>query len=83
MFEEGESNPRALYPLVEQSFGKARWDDPAMDVYNGYDVYRGREREGRNAEPLSLSLEGGRRLAERGGKLANRCGSEQCNLVFL
>src|SRR4051794_28038310 len=33
-------DPRALYPHVEQSFGRAGWDDPAMDVYNDYDAHR-------------------------------------------
>lgn len=31
---------RALYPHVEQSFGRAGWDDPAMDVYDDYDAHR-------------------------------------------
>ena len=35
-----ESDLHALYPLVEQSFGKAGWDDPEMDVYNDYDAHR-------------------------------------------
>lgn len=33
-------NPRDLYPLVEQSFRQAGWDDPAMDVYDNYDAHR-------------------------------------------
>jgi len=40
LFEEDEFNPRELYPLVEQSFGKAGWDDPEMDLYNDYDAHR-------------------------------------------
>jgi hypothetical protein len=41
LFADGEdSDPRELYPLVEQSFLKAGWDDPAMDVYNDYDAHR-------------------------------------------
>ena len=41
-FEDGreESDVHALYPLVEQSFGKAGWDDPEMDDYNDYDAHR-------------------------------------------
>jgi hypothetical protein len=35
-----EFHPRELYPLVEKSFRKAGWDDPAMDVYNDYDAHR-------------------------------------------
>jgi hypothetical protein len=40
LFEEDESHPRAVYPFVEQSFGKAGWDQPEMDVYNDYDAHR-------------------------------------------
>jgi hypothetical protein len=35
-----ENDSRALYPLIEQSFGKAGWDDPEMDAYNDYDAHR-------------------------------------------
>jgi hypothetical protein len=38
---EGE-DVRALYPLIEQSFGRAGWDDPEMDDYNDYDARRPR-----------------------------------------
>jgi len=34
LFEEEEFNPRELYPLIEESFRKAGWDDPEMDLYN-------------------------------------------------
>jgi len=40
LFEEEEFNPRELYPLVEESFRKAGWDDPEMDLYNDYDAHR-------------------------------------------
>ena len=36
---EGE-DVRALYRLIEQSFGRAGWDDPEMDDYNDYDAHR-------------------------------------------
>ncbi len=35
-----ETDLRSLYPLVEQSFGRAGWDDPEMDDYNDYDAHR-------------------------------------------
>jgi hypothetical protein len=39
--EDGENfDPSIMYPLIEQSFGKAGWDDPEMDVYNDYDTNR-------------------------------------------
>jgi hypothetical protein len=40
LFEEEAFDPRELYPLVEESFRKAGWDDPEMDVYNDYDAHR-------------------------------------------
>ena len=33
-------DPRELYPVIEKAFGKAGWDDPAMDVYNDDDAHR-------------------------------------------
>jgi hypothetical protein len=39
--QEGEGDDvRAFYPLIEQSFGRAGWDDPEMDDYNDYDAHR-------------------------------------------
>ena len=39
--EDGESfDPSMMYPLVEQSFGRAGWDDPEMDDYNAYEENR-------------------------------------------
>ena len=39
--EDGEEfDPRVLYPLIEQSFGRAGWNDPAMDDYNDYDAHK-------------------------------------------
>jgi hypothetical protein len=35
-----ERDFRAMYPLVEESFRKAGWDDPEMDSYNDYDAHR-------------------------------------------
>jgi hypothetical protein len=40
LFEDEEGHPRELYPLVEQSFLKAGWADPAMDAYDDYDAHR-------------------------------------------
>ena len=40
LFEDEEGHPRELYPHVEQSFRKAGWDDPAMEVYDDYDAHR-------------------------------------------
>ena len=40
LFDEGECSPSALYPLVTESFLRAGWDDPEMDVYNDYDAHR-------------------------------------------
>jgi hypothetical protein len=37
---EEDFKPRELYPLVEQAFRRAGWDDPAMDEYNDYDAHR-------------------------------------------
>lgn len=31
---------RGVYPHVMEVFGKAGWDDPAMDVYNELDPRR-------------------------------------------
>jgi hypothetical protein len=33
---------RDFYPLIEESFGRAGWDDPGMDDYNDYDAHRPR-----------------------------------------
>jgi hypothetical protein len=33
-------DPAMMYPLIEQSFGKAGWDAPEMDDYNAYDENR-------------------------------------------
>ena len=39
--DEGERfDPATMYPLIEQSFGRAGWDDPEMDDYNAYDENR-------------------------------------------
>jgi hypothetical protein len=38
--EDEDFDPRELYPLVEQTFLRAGWDDPEMDVYNEYDAHR-------------------------------------------
>jgi hypothetical protein len=41
--DEAEPNETsAWYPLVEQSFLRAGWDDPEMDAYNDYDAHRDR-----------------------------------------
>jgi 16S rRNA U1498 N3-methylase RsmE len=38
--EEAEFHPRELDPLVAETFGRAGWDEPEMDVYNDYDAHR-------------------------------------------
>jgi hypothetical protein len=40
IFEREESHPREFYPLIERSFLKAGWDDPAMAAYDHYDEHR-------------------------------------------
>lgn len=42
LFEEEEDNQfvRDLYPHVMEVFGRAGWDDPAMDVYDELDPRR-------------------------------------------
>lgn len=37
---EDEQFSQDLYPHVMQVFGRAGWDDPAMDVYNDLDPRR-------------------------------------------
>lgn len=35
--EEGNQFLRDMYPRVMEVFGRAGWDDPAMDIYNDLD----------------------------------------------
>jgi hypothetical protein len=40
LFETGVFDVRDTYVAMEQAFGSAGWDDPAMDAYNDYDAHR-------------------------------------------
>jgi hypothetical protein len=40
LVEDEEFDPRVLYPLMAKSAAAAGWDDPEMDVYNGYDAHK-------------------------------------------
>ncbi len=39
LFEGGDLDPRAMYPLIDEAM-KEGWDDPAMDIYDDYDSHR-------------------------------------------
>lgn len=39
-FEAEHEDIDTLYPLSEEAFGKAGWDDPKMDEYNDYETRR-------------------------------------------
>jgi hypothetical protein len=40
LFEADDFDVREFYPLADEVFGPAGWDDPKMDEYNDYDAHR-------------------------------------------
>jgi hypothetical protein len=37
---DDDRNPEAMYPLIDEVFGREGWDDPKMDAYDDYEAHR-------------------------------------------
>ena len=38
--ETDDMDIRAMYPLIDEVFGREGWDDPAMDLYDDYEAHK-------------------------------------------
>lgn len=38
--EADDIDIRAMYPLIDEVFGREGWDDPAMDIYDDYEAHK-------------------------------------------